>query len=77
MQMPVRPLPRLELAVRWALAVAIAYQVIQRFTYTGYGMSEYGRSLWYVTYDGQTWGADQRVQGVGVSTGCGACTFSF
>jgi hypothetical protein len=25
--------------------------VIQRFTYTGYGMSEYGRSLWYVTYE--------------------------
>jgi hypothetical protein len=48
---PARPLPRLELAVRWALAVAIAYQVIQRFTYTGYGMSEYGRSLWYVTYE--------------------------
>jgi hypothetical protein len=47
----VRPLPRLELAVRWALAFAIAYQVIQRFTYTGYGMSEYGRSLWYVTYE--------------------------
>ena len=32
-------------------AFAIAYQVIQRFTYTGYGMSEYGRSLWYVTYE--------------------------
>jgi hypothetical protein len=47
----VRPLPRLELAVRWALAFAIAFQVIQRFTYTGYGMSEYGRSLWYVTYE--------------------------
>jgi hypothetical protein len=45
-----RPLPRLELAVRIALAFAIAYQVVQRFTYTGYGMSEYGRSLWYVTY---------------------------
>ena len=47
----VRALPRLELAVRWALAFAIAYQVIQRFTYTGYGMSEYGRSLWYVSYE--------------------------
>ena len=47
----VRPLPRLELAIRLALAFAIAYQVIQRFTYTGYGMSEYGRSLWYVTYE--------------------------
>jgi len=47
----VRPLPRLELAIRVALALAIAYQVIQRFTYTGYGMSEYGRSLWYVTYE--------------------------
>jgi hypothetical protein len=46
----VRPLPHLELALRIALAVAIAYQVIQRFTCTGYGMSEYGRSLWYVTY---------------------------
>jgi hypothetical protein len=44
------PLPRIELALRFALVVAIAYQVIQRFTYTGYGMSEYGRSLWYVTY---------------------------
>ncbi len=47
----VRPLPRVELAVRLALAFAIAYQVIQRFTYTGYGMSEYGRSLWYVSYE--------------------------
>lgn len=47
----IRPLPRLELAVRLALAFAIAYQVVQRFTYTGYGMSEYGRSLWYVTYE--------------------------
>ncbi|HEY3670247.1 MAG TPA: hypothetical protein VGN51_04880 [Acidimicrobiia bacterium] len=47
----VRPLPRLELALRLALTFAIAYQVIQRFTYTGYGMSEYGRSLWYVTYE--------------------------
>ena len=47
----VRPLPRLELAVRLTLAFAIAYQVVQRFTYTGYGMSEYGRSLWYVTYE--------------------------
>jgi hypothetical protein len=46
----VRTLPHVELAIRAALAVAIAYQVIQRFTYTGYGMSEYGRSLWYVTY---------------------------
>jgi hypothetical protein len=36
--------------MRLALAAAIAYQVVQRFTYTGYGMSEYGRSLWYVTY---------------------------
>jgi len=41
---------RLELAIRIALAVGIAYQVAQRFTYTGYGLSEYGRSLWYVTY---------------------------
>jgi hypothetical protein len=45
------PLPRLELGARIALAAAIAYQVVQRFTYTGYGMSEYGRSLWYVTYE--------------------------
>jgi hypothetical protein len=48
---PIRALPRLELALRLALAFAIAYQVVQRFTYTGYGMSEYGRSLWYVTYE--------------------------
>jgi hypothetical protein len=39
-------LPRVELAIRAALAVGIVYQVVQRFTYTGYGMSEYGRSLW-------------------------------
>jgi hypothetical protein len=45
------PLPRLELAVRTALAFAVVYQVVQRFTYTGYGMSEYGRSLWYVSYE--------------------------
>ena len=45
-----RSLSRLELAIRWALAIGIAYQVVQRFTYTGYGMSEYGRSLWYVSY---------------------------
>ena len=43
-------LPRVELAIRCALAAGILYQVVQRFTYTGYGMSEYGRSLWYVTY---------------------------
>jgi hypothetical protein len=43
-------LPRVELAIRLALTVGILYQVVQRFTYTGYGMSEYGRSLWYVTY---------------------------
>lgn len=36
--------------MRCALAFAIVYQVVQRFTYTGWGMSEYGRSLWYVTY---------------------------
>ncbi len=36
--------------VRLALAVGIAYQVVQRFTITGFGLSEYGRSLWYVTY---------------------------
>jgi hypothetical protein len=43
-------LPRAELAIRLAVTVGILYQVVQRFTYTGYGMSEYGRSLWYVTY---------------------------
>jgi hypothetical protein len=43
-------LPRVELAIRLALTVGILYQIVQRFTYTGYGMSEYGRSLWYVTY---------------------------
>jgi hypothetical protein len=43
-------LPRAERAIRLALTAGIVYQVVQRFTYTGYGMSEYGRSLWYVTY---------------------------
>ena len=46
-----RALPGLELAIRVALVAAIAFQVVQRFTYTGYGMSEYGRSLWYVSYE--------------------------
>jgi hypothetical protein len=39
-----------ERAIRWALASAIAFQVAQRFAKTGYDLSEYGRSLWYVTY---------------------------
>jgi hypothetical protein len=39
-----------EVTICVALAVGIVYQVAQRFTYTGYGMSEYGRSLWYVSY---------------------------
>jgi hypothetical protein len=33
-----------------ALTAGIAFQIVQRFTYTGYALSEYGRSLWYVTY---------------------------
>ena len=41
---------RYEAFVCLALVVGIVYQVVQRFTYTGYGLSEYGRSLWYVTY---------------------------
>ena len=44
-----RDLP-LEHAVRWTLAGGIAFQVFQRFAKTGYELSEYGRSLWYVTY---------------------------
>jgi hypothetical protein len=44
-----RTLP-LERVVRWALAAGIAFQVFQRFAKTGYELSEYGRSLWYVTY---------------------------
>ena len=44
-------LPPVELAIRAALTFGILYQVVQRFTYTGYGMSEYGRSLWFVTYE--------------------------
>lgn len=39
-----------ERAIRWALALGIAFQVAQRFAKTGYELSEYGRSLWYVTY---------------------------
>ena len=34
-----------EVAVRWALAIGIAFQVAQRFAKTGYELSEYGRSL--------------------------------
>src|SRR5207244_4445451 len=48
-QQPI-PLPSGELAIRVAITLGILYQVVQRFTYTGYGMSEYGRSLWYVNY---------------------------
>jgi hypothetical protein len=46
---PARTLP-LEHAVRGALAAGISFQVFQRFAKTGYELSEYGRSLWYVTY---------------------------
>jgi hypothetical protein len=46
---PVRILG-LEQAVRWALAAGVAFQVFQRFAKTGYELSEYGRSLWYVSY---------------------------
>jgi hypothetical protein len=40
----------IERAICWALTVGIAFQVAQRFAKTGYDLSEYGRSLWYVTY---------------------------
>src|SRR5213593_2942664 len=39
-----------ETAVRVALAAGIAFQIAQRFAKTGYELSEYGRSLWYVNY---------------------------
>lgn len=39
-----------ELAVRLAIAGALAYQVFQRVVNNGYELSPYGRSLWYVTY---------------------------
>jgi hypothetical protein len=39
-----------ERAIRWALAAGVAFQIAQRFAKTGYDLSEYGRSLWYVTY---------------------------
>ncbi len=39
-----------ETLVRTALALGIVFQIVQRFTITGFGLSEYGRSLWYVTY---------------------------
>jgi hypothetical protein len=41
----------IERAIRWALALGIAFQIAQRFAKTGYDLSEYGRSLWYVTYE--------------------------
>lgn len=41
------------------------------------GLGDCGE-LWYVsTTDGDHWGNDQRVPGVGVSDGCGACSFDF
>jgi hypothetical protein len=41
---------RIETTVCWALTVGVVFQVAQRFAKTGYDLSEYGRSLWYVTY---------------------------
>ena len=42
---------RLERAIRVALALGIAIQVAQRLLLSGYAISEYGRSLWFVTYE--------------------------
>ena len=54
---PTRPEPavvvdrrRIEKLVCWSLTVGVVFQVAQRFAKTGYDLSEYGRSLWYVTY---------------------------
>ena len=54
---PARPEPvasgnrrGVERVICWALTVGVAFQVAQRFAKTGYDLSEYGRSLWYVTY---------------------------
>jgi len=41
----------LERCIRVALALGIAIQVAQRFLMSGYAISEYGRSLWFVTYE--------------------------
>jgi hypothetical protein len=46
----VAPRPRVETTIRWAIGIALVFQVAQRFAKTGYELSEYGRSLWYVTY---------------------------
>ncbi len=41
---------RIERVICWALTIGVAFQVAQRFAKTGYDLSEYGRSLWFVTY---------------------------
>jgi hypothetical protein len=41
----------LERGVRLALALGVAVQVLQRLVFTGTQLSEYGRSLWYVSYE--------------------------
>lgn len=41
---------RVETVICWTLTVGMVFQVAQRFAKTGYDLSEYGRSLWYVTY---------------------------
>ena len=41
---------KLEQVICWALTVGVVFQVAQRFAKTGYDLSEYGRSLWYVNY---------------------------
>jgi len=43
--------PRTERCIRFALAAGIAIQVAQRFLFSGHELSEYGRSLWYVSYE--------------------------
>ena len=41
---------RIETVICWSLTVGVVFQVAQRFAKTGYDLSEYGRSLWYVNY---------------------------
>ena len=43
--------PQIERCIRLALAAGIAIQVAQRFLLSGHELSEYGRSLWYVSYE--------------------------
>jgi hypothetical protein len=49
---PASPVRRrsVERVVRVALTAGIAVQLLQRFLTSGFELSEYGRSLWYVSY---------------------------